>query len=247
MGLMVSEYNRMVENLEKSKLELVRSQRELAWREMARQVAHEIRNPLTPIRLTIQRLLTRSSAAGTHAVETEKALKSVLMQTEILSAIADSFSALSGLPALKPEKVDLMASVREDVALFMNADAGAITVTGAEDSVFIRFDRKFLSRILSNLILNARQSSVDPVDIFITIRESESGALLIVRDTGGGIEESLREKIFTPNFTTKKTGAGLGLWLCKQGIEQMGGSIRFESAASENGTTFIISWPLYRA
>jgi len=244
MGMMVTEYNRMVENLEKSKLELVRSQRELAWREMARQVAHEIRNPLTPIRLTIQRLLTRSSA--THSADTEKALKSVLMQTEILSSIADSFSALSGLPALKQEKVDLMASVREDVALFMNPDAGTIIVSGKEDSVFIRFDRKFLSRILSNLILNARQSSVDPVDIFITIRESESGALMIVRDTGGGIDETLREKIFTPNFTTKKAGAGLGLWLCKQGIEQMGGSIRFESDNFEKGTTFFISWPEYK-
>ena len=246
MGMMVTEYNRMVENLEKSKLELVRSQRELAWREMARQVAHEIRNPLTPIRLTIQRLLTKSTSADTHSAEAEKALKSVLMQTEILSTIADSFSALSGLPALKQEKINLMESVQEDVALFLNPDAGAITVSGTNNSVFIRFDRKFLSRILSNLILNARQSSVDPVDIFITIRESDSGALMIVRDTGGGIDETLREKIFTPNFTTKKAGAGLGLWLCKQGIEQMGGSIRFESDNSEKGTTFFISWPEYK-
>lgn len=246
MGLMVKEYNRMVENLERSKVELVRRQRELAWREMARQVAHEIRNPLTPIRLTIQRLLTRSAFAGSTALETENALKSVLMQTEILSTIADSFSSLSGLPSLKPEKVDLTTSVRQDVELFINPGTGAITFHGATNPVFIRFDRKFLSRIFSNLILNARQSSDDPVDIVITVMQSESEVSLIFKDNGGGIDEAHREKIFTPDFTTKKTGTGLGLWICKQGIEQSGGTISFKSNAPEKGTTFFISWPSFR-
>lgn len=246
MGLMVTEYNRMVENLEKSKVELVRSQREQAWREMARQVAHEIRNPLTPIRLTIQRLLNRTSALGSEATETNRALKSVLMQTEILSSIADSFSALSGLPALKPETVDLVAAAREDIALFINPDAGSISAESPANAVYIKFDRKFLSRILSNLILNARQSSDNPVDIEITIQESQSGPVLVIRDNGGGIDESLREKIFTPNFTTKKTGTGLGLWLCRQGMEQVGGSIQFESEPGK-GTVFTLRWPSFSA
>jgi len=243
MGLMVSEYNRMVENLDRSRQELVRQQRELAWREMARQVAHEIRNPLTPIKLTIQRLLVGLKSGRVEATDAEKSLQSVLIQTEVLSEIANSFSSLAGLPALQYAQIDLTMALKEDISLFYSAESGQIKIQSPSGPVWIWFDRKFLSRVVSNLVLNARQSADYPVDIHINITLIAGQVRVSFSDNGLGITKENADRIFSPYFTTKSSGTGLGLWLIKQGMEQSGGKIWFESAPGK-GTTFSFELPL---
>jgi signal transduction histidine kinase len=240
IGWMVQEYNRMLSNLEKSKIELARSQKESAWREMAQQVAHEIKNPLTPMKLTLQQLEMLMHSGAFPKEKAESAVKNLLVQLEILNEIATSFSSFARMPAPILVRTDVVKLVEKVVSLYSNHPAGKVVFSATVDHAHVMGDDQLLSRIFSNLILNALQSG-ENVLVEVSIQIEDKSVVVQFRDNGRGIDETLRDKVFMPHFTTKKSGSGLGLAISRQGIEQSGGDIWFET--SPNGTSFFISLP----
>ncbi len=244
IGWMVQEYNRMVRNLEKSKVELARNQKENAWREMAQQVAHEIKNPLTPMKLTLQQMQMLLRDGTIEKERATSAVKNLLTQLDILNEIATSFSSFARMPAPILLRTDLYASLEKSVALYYAHPLGKVRLVTPRASVFVMGDDQLLSRVFSNLILNALQSSGEHGKVEVQVAMEVRGNQVVVSfsDNGPGIDESLRDKVFMPHFTTKKSGSGLGLAISRQGVEQSGGSIWFET--SPQGTDFFISFPL---
>lgn len=239
IGKLIHEYNRMIENLALSKEQLARSQKESAWREIAQQVAHEIKNPLTPMKLTLQqleRLILENSFTKERG---EKFLKTLLAQVETLNGIAHSFSVFAAMPKPQIERVNLNELLNNDLLLFQNHALGIVHFNEGDPDIFIFGDGKLLSRIFANLILNGLQSGKDKfVHVEVRIRNEGNQVIISFSDNGNGIPDELIDKIFLPHYTTKESGSGLGLAIAKQGIEQMGGSIWFETSAQ--GTTFFI-------
>jgi two-component system, NtrC family, nitrogen regulation sensor histidine kinase NtrY len=235
IGLMVSEYNRMLSNLEQSKIELSRSQKESAWREMAQQVAHEIKNPLTPMKLTLQQM--ELSQQGDE--KKLNSIKMLLEQVEILNGIASSFSTFAKMPTPQLTKLNIVNVLKNAVNLYTNHPNGKVALNVSDDVVFVSGDDQLLSRIFSNIILNGLQSGGDDGKIFVQVALTNENNRCLIRfkDNGKGIESEARERVFTPYFSTKKSGSGLGLAIAKQGIEQCGGKIGFESEVGK-GTEF---------
>ncbi len=242
IGLMVSEYNRMLENLEESKKALARSQKETAWREIAQQVAHEIKNPLTPMKLTLQHLSRRF---GSSNDDLKKPINSLLHQVDTLSDIASSFSSFAKLPIPEHERFEITAILRNTVQLFNTSENAEIKLNIPDHPVYIMGDEKLMGRILSNIVLNAIQSYASDhphVEIDLQLTSGDK-ALIEVRDFGRGIDSSIHSKIFIPNFTTKESGSGIGLAVAKHGVEHAGGKIWFETSEGE-GTSFFIELPV---
>lgn len=245
IGLLANEYNRMVQNLEQSKAELVRSQKESAWREIAKQVAHEIKNPLTPMKLTLQQWEKALSTGEDSPDKARKSIAILLAQLETLNEIAGSFSAFARMPAPILQRVELRALVKQVVDLHAPVHPGSIVFQSETDPLFIMGDEQLLGRIFSNLILNALQSGKEGQAVTVTIVSGIVGqdAVVEIRDDGRGIDEMVRERVFLPHFSTKKTGSGLGLAIARQGIEQSGGRIWFETSTGK-GTVFFVQLPL---
>jgi len=243
----VGEYNRMLENLEESKKALSRSEKESAWREMAKQVAHEIKNPLTPMKLTLQHLkrMLEKAMPGNGAF-IEKPINTLLHHVDTLSDIAQSFSAFAQMPAPASEKIEVSSILRQTVGLYANEESGKIETDIEEGEFFVTGDAQWMGRIFSNLIINGMQAAPAGRKALIKVSLRKTGAqrlLIEFRDNGTGIPENIREKIFIPNFSTKFTGSGIGLAVAKRGVEHAGGKIWFET--EENvGTSFFIELPL---
>ncbi|PVX52367.1 phospho-acceptor domain-containing protein [Balneicella halophila] len=243
--VLVNTYNKMVDELEESTELLAQSERESAWREMARQVAHEIKNPLTPMKLNIQFLQHRISKDSDNWEEQFKQLSDVLLkQIDELAAIASAFSDFAKLPTLKNEELDLLALLEELTILYNKGEIDMRLSTSLKD-ILIYADHNRIRRAFINLITNAIQSIKNPekgqVEIVVTQKQSDFIEVAIV-DNGSGIPEEARAKIFSPSFTTKSSGMGLGLALTKDIINQANGIISFESEV-EKGTTFRVTLP----
>jgi len=245
IGLMVREYNRMLVNLERSKKELAMSEKESAWREMAQQVAHEIKNPLTPMKLKLQHLKRVLTEGKGLEQDFNKPIDSILNQVESLSDIATSFSSFAKMPVPRNERLDLADSLRKVVRLFKADDEVKITPNIPRNPVWVEGDANLLGRIFNNLILNALQAMPEgriPA-LEISLEETQTKAIISVKDNGFGIPEEIQDKIFIPKFSTKVEGSGIGLAIAKRGVEHAGGSIWFETVANE-GTTFFLEFPL---
>jgi nitrogen fixation/metabolism regulation signal transduction histidine kinase len=245
IGIMVKEYNQMLSTLSNNKRELERVQRERAWREIAQQVAHEIKNPLTPIKLTFQQLERLSDQDPRKMEKLRTAIATVLSQVEILDGVASSFSTFAKMPEPVLERIDLISLLVSCKSL--HEQSADIVLDVPHERIEILADQKLLSRIFSNLIINAIQSarSDSSIKVKISVKVSDNRVTINFTDNGSGIPESLKDKIFLPHFSTKQTGSGLGLAIAKQGIEQMGGSINFESKVGE-GSTFWIEFPVIK-
>lgn len=248
IGLMVTEYNRMLVNLEESKIALAKSEKESAWREMARQVAHEIKNPLTPMKLTLQhmkRVIEDDGAEGEQQEKKMNQISNLLEQIETLSDIATSFSDFAKMPAPVTEHLDLGKLLKETIDLYNKKELGKIVTNIAPGNFMINGDRKWLGRAFSNLIINGFQAVDEKKGAKIEVSllaGAHSSIRVEIKDNGHGIPEHIQDKVFTPNFSTKYTGSGLGLAITKKGIEHANGNIWFES--EENvGTTFYIDIP----
>lgn len=246
IGELVQEYNRMVKQLEESANLLARSEREGAWREMARQVAHEIKNPLTPMKLSIQYLqkAVDSNSADAKSIS-QSVAKTLVEQIDYLSNIASDFSNFANIGNPRMEKVNLVESVQSVVDLFnMHEDAHIAFNTNAE-TAFVMADKTQLNRLFTNLTRNAIEAA--PADetalIKLQIEVSDKKVAVAVTDNGQGIRPDLQDKIFYPNFTTKTSGTGLGLAMCKSIVEQMKGEIWFVTE-QEKGSTFFVELPL---
>ncbi|WP_420319220.1 ATP-binding protein [Ekhidna sp.] len=238
IGSLVKDYNQMLVKLEDSKLALAKSQKETAWKEIAKQVAHEIKNPLTPMQLKIQQML-RKHEDGSKEYET---LTSLLTQVDTLSQIAESFSAFAEMPAPDNQVFNWGVLIKEVTELYSAEDVSFEFEIASE--ILIEADKDIFRRILNNVVLNAIQSvSEGRAEIRIQLQERSGKGLLSVSDNGKGVPDELKDKIFLNYFSTKSTGSGIGLALAKKGIENAGGNIWFESEQGK-GTTFFISMPL---
>ncbi len=240
--MMVKEYNQMLYKLSESKAELEQTQRERAWREMAQQVDHEIKNPLTPMKLTLQQLERSLNNDADSKEKTLKALDSLLTQVEILNDIASSFSTFARMPEPDIKRIELIGLLKR--AIDLHHHTGDIQFRYKGKEMFVMGDDQLLGRIFSNIILNAFQAARPGVAMLVEISvEAENDFCRITfRDNGKGIDEKVAERVFIPHFSTKRSGSGLGLAIAKQGIEHMRGKIWFESEAGE-GTTFYIELP----
>ena len=240
IGQLVAEYNRMLEKLEDSKAALALSQKETAWKEIARQVAHEIKNPLTPMRLKIQQLV-RTNSDNERLITN---LNSLINQIDTLSEIADSFSAFAKMPPPNKEEVPISDLLLEVVQLYRNEKVQIDSYIEPDKRVYA--DPNILGRVFNNLLLNGIQSVLSGrPHLVVRLSEKDEKLVIEVVDNGQGIPEQQRKKIFTPYFSTKEKGSGIGLAIAKKGIEQAGGSIWFDSEEGE-GTTFTVILPVLR-
>jgi nitrogen fixation/metabolism regulation signal transduction histidine kinase len=247
IGGLVKQYNRMVDEIQESANKLAYSEREYAWREMAKQIAHEIKNPLTPMKLNVQQLL-KSWNDGQPGFEKrlENFTANQIEYIDNLSSIASAFSSFAKMPGINPTEVNLLEQVKTTLELFKNTDNVDFEVKWPhETKVFILADKEHLNGIFSNLFKNAIQSIPPERKGLIKIALEVNGdrVIIAVSDNGSGVPDELRKKLFTPNFTTKSSGMGLGLSIVKRYVENASGRIWFESE-TDKGSVFYVEFPL---
>jgi len=248
IGELVKEYNKMVAKLNGSAAALAKSERESAWREMARQVAHEIKNPLTPMKLSLQYLqkVIDNNTGKININELSRSVATTLVeQIDHLSQIATQFSQFANIGNPRIELFDMNESVRSIIQLHSVEENVALHWMPVNKLVMINADKTQINRLFTNLIQNALQAVPEDRKAYIRIIEEiqNDKVLIIIKDNGNGIPEDIQSKIFTPNFTTKTSGTGLGLAMCKGIVEQSKGDIWFETIEGE-GTSFYIKLPL---
>ncbi|MGZ3991190.1 MAG: sensor histidine kinase [Flavisolibacter sp.] len=246
IGDLVNQYNKMVRELEKSAEALAKSEREGAWREMARQVAHEIKNPLTPMKLSIQYLQKSISSNQSNVKElTTNVANTLIEQIDHLSKIAADFSQFANIGNRKIELVDLHHIIGSLVNLYEAHPKASIEWKKVEGSIILKADKTHMNRLFTNLLANAVDACYQEEKCCIEIREERRGHSIIItiQDNGEGIPVDMRSKIFTPNFTTKTSGTGLGLAMCKSIVEQAKGNIWFETEEGK-GTIFHVQLPI---
>lgn len=243
IGHLVNEYNRMIDVLEESAGLLAKSEREGAWREMAKQVAHEIKNPLTPMKLSIQHL-QRALDEGRDDIEemTRKIASRLIEQIDTLANIATAFSNFAKMPIGKPQNEDIVPILNSVVDLFETSEEVNIFTSIPDKRILAFVDKDQMVRVFTNLIKNAVQAI--PEDrtgvLYVSVEESGRHCNIIVKDNGVGIPPERAKDIFEPNFTTKSSGTGLGLAMSKSIVESAGGKIWFESDTEKGGTTFYV-------
>jgi two-component system nitrogen regulation sensor histidine kinase NtrY len=247
IGELVRQYNRMVDEIEESTHKLANSEREYAWREMAKQIAHEIKNPLTPMKLNVQQLLKSwNDKVPGFEKKLERFARNQIEYINNLSSIASAFSSFAKMPGTNPMEVNLTDQIKISLELFKNTDNITFGVKWPHESKIIVYaDKEHLNGVFSNLIKNGIQSIPQGRDGFIKVNVEVIGDKVIVAisDNGTGIPEYLQKKLFTPNFTTKTSGMGLGLSIVKKYVEGANGRIWFESEDNK-GTVFYVELPL---
>lgn len=247
IGQLVKQYNKMVLELEESALKLSESEREGAWREMARQVAHEIKNPLTPMKLNIQHLQRAWYDKSDKLENTfERVTKILIEQIDSLSNLASSFSDFAKMPNERFEVFDLRAVVNDAIHLYEKSSEVRFHASFPESSCEVKADKEQIARVFSNLFKNAIQAITEEKEgrIEVSMQIASNRIITEVCDNGAGIPDTLKDKIFIPNFSTKTSGMGLGLAISRKIVEVSGGSIRFESLTSK-GTCFIVELPVW--
>jgi len=247
IGLLVAEYNKKLEELAYSTELLARSEGETAWREMAKQIAHEIKNPLTPMKLNIQFLQrTTPSNSADYTEKVKKVTETLIEQIDNLSSIATEFSNFAQMPRTKNEQFLLTERLSEIIKLYNYTGQVSFTTHFIAAEKFKVFaDKEQFARAILNLIKNAIQAIPEnrKGKIDIEVKKAGRNAIIKISDNGKGIDESLKELIFVPNFTTKSSGTGLGLAITKNIVDHFGGNIWYESEVGI-GTRFFISIPL---
>ncbi len=239
---LVNSYNKMIDDLEDSAEKLAKNEREQAWQEMARQVAHEIKNPLTPMRLTVQSFQRTSSLESNEEKnKLNDFCDTLIEQIDTMSSVATSFSDFATLPKTQLEKSDIVDATKKVVEIF---EQNNIHFQSSKESIVIKLDKEQWIRVMTNLIKNSIQaipSDRDP-NIKVEITDSTNSVKIIVSDNGLGVLEKNKEKIFEPKFTTKTDGMGLGLGIVKNIINSHRGKISYKSKPKK-GTRFTISLP----
>ncbi|MBN2765281.1 MAG: HAMP domain-containing histidine kinase [Paludibacteraceae bacterium] len=248
IGQLVAQYNRTVDELERSAQLLARSERETAWKTMARQIAHEINNPLTPMKLTLQQLQrTHKMKDARFDDYFEKTSHTLIEQIDNLSRIAGTFSNFARMPEAQFTQVDVAARLKSVLQLFAhNHEQTQIKYEGPESGVVVLADAEQLTQVFNNLLKNAIQAI--PAErngqIMTSVKTEGSEAVFSISDNGTGIPDEVAAQLFTPNFTTKSNGMGLGLSISRNIVEIAGGRISF-STHNGKGTTFEVRLPLY--
>ena len=249
IGGLVKEYNKMVKKLEESAAALAKSEREGAWREMARQVAHEIKNPLTPMKLSIQYLQKAIDNNSANVKEMASSVaKTLVEQIDHLSKIASDFSQFANIGNPKKEVFDLHELLYSLTSLYETTENLLFKWVPVHQRIMVYADKTQLNRLFTNLLQNAMEACDNNSRRVISVSEEykEESIIVKVSDNGEGIPLEMQSKIFIPNFTTKSSGTGLGLAMSKTIVEQVKGKIWFETVEGE-GTTFYVELPVLRA
>ncbi len=239
---LVSAYNSMIDELEESAVKLATGEREQAWREMAKQVAHEIKNPLTPMRLSVQSFQRNFDPNDPDIrKKVEEYCNTLIYQIDTMSTIASAFSNFAKMPAQQNEILNVSKIVKLALDIF-NEDY--ILFTSEKEEILAKFDRTQLIRMVTNLVKNATQAleNIENPRILVRVEEEETDVCISVSDNGIGITEENKERVFEPKFTTKSSGMGLGLAMVKKLVETYGGSITFTSKRNK-GTIFTVRFP----
>jgi signal transduction histidine kinase len=248
IGKLINEYNRMVVEIAESAQRFAESEREDAWREMAKQVAHEIKNPLTPMKLSIQHLQMRwdTMTAGEKEERFVNFSKNLVEQIDTLSAIASEFSSFAKLKDANFSEVDLMSLINSSVGVYDGTNDISVSCD-CDIDYRILGDKDQILRVFNNLIKNAIQAIPKNREgkVMVSLMEEEAFILVSVLDNGSGISRENQDKIFVPNFTTKNSGMGLGLAMVQKIIENMSGDISFKTTP-DVGTEFVLKFPLIK-
>ena len=243
---LVAAYNSMIDELEESAVKLAASEREQAWREMAKQVAHEIKNPLTPMRLSVQSF-ERNFDKNDPEIEDKVAEYSTTLinQIDTMSSIAEAFSNFAKMPAQQSEMLNVPKIVKLALDIF---NENYIQFSSEKEEILAKFDRTQLIRVITNLVKNAIQAMEGQENprIMVSIHEEEENVCVIISDNGTGISEENLEKVFEPKFTTKTSGMGLGLGMVKNIVETYNGHICMSSVL-DKGTVFTVSFPKFKS
>lgn len=241
---LVLAYNGMIDELESSAAQLAASEREAAWREMAKQVAHEIKNPLTPMRLTVQSFQRKFNVNDKNIdAKLDEFISTLIQQIDTMSSIASAFSTYADMPAQQDETLNVVRITKLTLDIF-NEDF--IYFTSEKDEIISKFDRTQLIRVVTNLIKNSiqaiEQRQPETPRIKVSVFSENDRACITVEDNGMGISEENKDKVFEPKFTTKTSGMGLGLAMVKKIVETYGGNITFKSQEGE-GAIFKVMIP----
>jgi signal transduction histidine kinase len=244
INLLIKSYNRMVEELEISAVKLAQSEREEAWREMAKQVAHEIKNPLTPMRLTVQSFERKFNPEDPEIIQKMKDYSETLIQQiDTMNAVASAFSNFASMPAQQNETLNVVEVVELALDIF---NEEYVQFEKESPEIISKIDRTQLIRIITNLVKNAIQSIPEQQvykTVFVAIKKDHNNVLIIVEDNGIGIKPEDIGRIFEPKFTTKNSGMGLGLGIIRNIIENYKGTITFDTQYGK-GTRFTVSLPI---
>ena len=244
INLLISGYNQMVDELEKSAIKLAQSEREEAWREMAKQVAHEIKNPLTPMRLTVQSFQRKFNPEDPNILQKMKDYSETLIQQiDTMSAVASAFSNFASMPAQQNETLNVVEVVELALDIFNEEH---IIFESDSPEIISKIDRTQLIRIITNLVKNAIQSIPEEQEtktVKVTVKKESNNVLILVEDNGIGIKAEDMNRIFEPKFTTKSSGMGLGLGIIKNIIENYKGTIVFDTEFGK-GTRFTVALPI---
>jgi signal transduction histidine kinase len=244
VGELISAFDQMTHDLRRGREEAARFERELAWKEMARQVAHEIKNPLTPMRLSVQHLRrTYLDRAPNFPEILENVTRTVIEQIDALSRIASEFSHFGRMPRRSLEELDVNGIAGEAADLFRQESRITLEREFAGDLPRVLCDREELRRALINVIRNGIQATDGEGRIVIRTSNAEGGIRIAVTDFGRGVPEELKPRLFQPNFSTKTDGMGLGLAIVRKSMEDLGGWVRLESTEGK-GTTVILWLPV---
>ena len=251
IGQLVDSYNKLMVELDVRTKQLVKSEKEGAWKKMANQIAHEIKNPLTPMRLNVQYLqksFNDGKGRKLYSDEWEEKLlnfsKTMIQQIDTLNRIANSFSDFSSLNAQHLEHFSVVTEVERVVNLFEKNNVTLIADNNIDNKIHVFIDKSHLTRVLNNLINNSIQAEKlnRPIKVVVKIQAKKTDCIISVSDNGVGIPKDIQSKIFEPNFTTKNSGMGLGLAMIKKIVDDFKGSITYET--SPRGTIFNIKVPL---
>ena len=249
IGSLIKEYNRMVSELTENAKKLAKSERESAWREMAKQIAHEIKNPLTPMKLSVQYLQKAwKDEIPDFDKRLEKFSNSLISQINNLSSIATEFSNFAKMPGARAEEVDLIAKLNDSVNLLeQTGEVTFIKDFQEMKELFVYADKEQLLIVFSNLLQNGIQAvpKERKAEIQLKVEKQNEFVKVTFKDNGTGIPDDLKDKLFIPNFTTKTSGMGLGLAIVRNIVVNAGGEIGYETELNK-GTTFYVTFPLYR-
>lgn len=246
VGALVDAYNQMLVEIDKATKALTQSERDKAWRKMAKQIAHEIKNPLTPMRLYVQsfqnRLLNADQLSDQQRESVSSFAETMLSQIDTLTNVADSFKDFSSFEVKDRVPIDLHKEVLKITNIFAR---NKVEIISPSDKVIVCINAAHLSQVVTNVIKNAFQAIPEErtPDVIIQIETKDQEAILSVKDNGTGIDEETRAMIFEPNFTTKNSGMGMGMAITKTIVEAYQGRISFESLV-DVGTTFYLHFPL---
>ena len=242
LNQLVKAYNRMILQIKDQKERLSFKEKEVAWREMAKQVAHEVKNPLTPMKLTIQNFERKFDPTDPKIQDKVKNLsRTIVDQIDLIATVASAFSQFAQLPEKNNEIFDINEEIRNIINVFSDE---SIYFHSNKIVIMIEMDKIYLSRIITNLVANARQArNTDKESVInVNVEQRHKRIIIDVEDNGVGIPEDMYDRIFEPNFTSKTSGTGLGLTMVRKMVEEYKGEISVKSEIGK-GSTFTISLP----